>query len=233
MSVCVCPRVGVSNITFLLWRDDSPHWKDRTVKSPQVVRHSDPERSPDFTIAYSKKWGIGVQENLHSSPNQIWFGDIIIHTPGLQGGPADRNGAGVTLNMLTPGVPVMDRLTASLEEHFKCRQDRKGRIERDWSCHAMNGPSFLFYLILLESSWRCWALSLRMSQQFVRSKFGFASVSSSNSKTCGWWKDDLKNNRDPYTHWRPIDAELGGASKLLHLIANSPIYDGLASVKSC
>lgn len=90
MSVCVCPRVGVSNITSLLWRDDSPHWKDRTVNSPQIVRHSDPERSPGFTIAYSKKSGIGAQENLQSSPNQIWFGDIMWHhhtrTPGISRG---------------------------------------------------------------------------------------------------------------------------------------------------
>ena len=89
--LCVCPRVGVSNITSLLWHDDSPHWQDRTVKWPQIVRHSDPERSPGFTIAYSKKSGIGAQENLQSSPNQIWFGDIMWHhhtrTPGLQGSP--------------------------------------------------------------------------------------------------------------------------------------------------
>ena len=29
---------------------------------------------------------------------------------------------GVTLNMLTPGVPIMDRVTASLEEHLNRRQ---------------------------------------------------------------------------------------------------------------
>ncbi|CAL1132130.1 unnamed protein product [Cladocopium goreaui] len=40
--------------------------------------------------------------------------------------------------MLTPGVPVMDRLTASLEEHFKCRQ-AEGKLPAELKV-TVSGP---------------------------------------------------------------------------------------------
>ena len=134
LCVCVSPVLGYQTSPFCC--DVMIHPTEKTERlnhhksyATVTVTPKDLQVSPLLT-AKNEELGSRKTYRVH----QIRFDlvtscDIIIHTPGLQGGPADPNGTGVTLNMLTPGVPVMDRLTASLEEHFKCRQDRKGRIE--------------------------------------------------------------------------------------------------------